>query len=330
MWLQFFLGEHILWMLVEQPKPPNYNNFWATIGDGTTQIDAAAQSTQLAQCPTVIGDAAAQSAQSQLMPPKVGERCLTAYKLAKNQAVLRLDSTAQPVRHCQDKAILSTPTQDQLCRCIGKLNESSNTLEQCTHDLLKVQDDDDNHNTNEEARALLSKIGAASNRCLEIFDTPTRQCAAATLIVQPTSPSRPAQFRANDSLKPKELSMGFTPDQFHNWMAQFTAYYNSSRMTDLSLPEQQAYLFTNIDDTICGCILAHINDHTPIFGDNGCILLIEEEFRRAYPLIKRRIAFFQCKEEPNQNLADYIATLNALGAEADLQRIQWMTNTCCS
>ncbi len=74
------------------------------------------------------------------MPPKVGERCLTAYRLAKYQAVECLDSTAQLVRHCQDREILSEPTQEQLRRCIGKLNECSQTLEQCTRDLQKVQE----------------------------------------------------------------------------------------------------------------------------------------------------------------------------------------------
>ncbi len=38
-------------------------------------------------------------------------------------------------------------------------------------------------------------------------------------------------------------------------------------MTTLALPEQQAYLFHNINKTIYDHITAHTNDYTPIFGD---------------------------------------------------------------
>ncbi len=92
-------------------------------------------------------------------------------------------------------------------------------------------------------------------------------------------------------------------------------------MIDLSIPDQQAYVFACINDTIRGQIEPHVNDQTPLFGANGCMQLIQEEFLRAYPLIKRRIAFFQCRQECNQTLEDHIANINALGAEADLQNL---------
>ncbi len=49
--------------------------------------------------------------------------------------------------------------------------------------------------------------------------------------------------------------------------------------------------------------------------------LIHQEFLHAYPLIQWQIGFFKCKQEPAQNVADYIAKLNSLGAKADLQHI---------
>ena len=113
--------------------------------------------------------------------------------------------------------------------------------------------------------------------------------------------------------------MTFTPAQFQHWRGRFTSYYNSSKMSELSLPDQQSYLFQNIDETIHDRIITHINDQTLLFGNNGCMQLILDEFTWAYPLIKRCISFFQCKEESNQNYADYLAKLNTLDAEADLQ-----------
>ena len=115
--------------------------------------------------------------------------------------------------------------------------------------------------------------------------------------------------------------MTFTPAQFQHWRGRFTSYYNSSKMSELSLPDQQSYLFQNIDETIHDHVITHINDQTPLFGDDGCMQLILDEFTRAYPLIKRRISFFQCKEESSQNYADYLAKLNTLSAEADLQNL---------
>ncbi len=90
-------------------------------------------------------------------------------------------------------------------------------------------------------------------------------------------------------------------------------------MSEVSLPDQQSYLFQNIDETIHDHIITHINDQTLLFGDNGCMQLILDEFTRAYPLIKR--GFFQCKEESSQNDADYLAKLNTLNAEVDLQNL---------
>ncbi len=246
-----------------------------------------------------------------------------AYKLAKCQAIQCLDSTAQLVRHCQDEDILSAPTQEQLHCYITNLNECYTHLEQRTCDLQKVQEDDDGDSTNAEAIAILSKLGAASNAGLEIFDIATQQHGKATPVTPPDghSSNKTAQFRANKSLKPKELSMGFSPAQFRNWKAQFRAYCNSSKMTELSLPEQQAYLFHNIGDTIHDRIMAHINDQTPILGGSGCMQLIQDEFLRAHLLIHRIIAFVKCKEENNQDLADCIAKLNGLGSEADLHNL---------
>ncbi len=64
------------------------------------------------------------------------------------------------VRYCQDKDILSEPTQEQLRQCIGKLNECSHTLEQCTWDLQKVQDDDDSDSTDAEAHVVIKVRGS--------------------------------------------------------------------------------------------------------------------------------------------------------------------------
>ncbi len=49
--------------------------------------------------------------------------------------------------------------------------------------------------------------------------------------------------------------------------------------------------------------------------------VIRDEYLRAYLLIERRIAFFQRKQESNQTVADHIADIHALGAEADLQNL---------
>ncbi len=119
-----------------------------------------------------------------------------AYQLAKYQAVQCSEGTAQLVRHCQDKDTLSAPTLEQLHRCIAKLNDSSNNLEQCTWDLQKIQDEDERDNTNIEATALLSTIGAASNTCLEIFDAATQQHTEITPAVQQNSTNKPAFFCA--------------------------------------------------------------------------------------------------------------------------------------
>ncbi len=77
-----------------------------------------------------------------------------------------------------------------------------------------MQREEESDSTNAEATETLAKLNAATTTCLEICDRLNQRSSKATAPVAPVDIPQMARFRANDGLKPKELSLGFPPRNF--------------------------------------------------------------------------------------------------------------------
>ena len=60
---------------------------------------------------------------------------------------------------------------------------------------------------------------------------------------------------------------------------------------------------------------------TTIFGTNGCVQILQEEFFIIYPLFKRRMEFFQMTQNANEEFSNYAAKLQKVGDEAYLEKL---------
>lgn len=130
-----------------------------------------------------------------------------------------------------------------------------------------------------------------------------------------------ARPKINDTLKPFILTRDHNPTEFRSWVQKFRAFYSTSAIDKCAIAEQQAYLRICIDSNLDSRIYDKVQATTPIFGDDGCISLLEEEFMLRYPLFTRRLDFFRHTQSSGQLFSEFAAQLRQKGEEADLQHL---------
>ena len=130
-----------------------------------------------------------------------------------------------------------------------------------------------------------------------------------------------ARPRVFDAFKPFILNRDHTPVELREWISRFTSYYNASHIEQLQLREQQAFFKSVIDPKLCAKLTDLIGAATPVFGLNGCIGLLQQEFQLKYPLFNRRLDYFQLKQGNKQKFTDFSSKLINLAAEADLATV---------
>ena len=143
-------------------------------------------------------------------------------------------------------------------------------------------------------------------------------------ITKPTeAPIRdqPLEAKVNNTLKPPILTQENTPAELRAWIEQFRAFFNSSRLETVPVLEQQVYLKICLAPELLLLISSKINPSTTIFGTNGCVQILQEEFFIIYQLFKRRMEFFQMTQNANEEFSNYAAKLQKVGDEADLERL---------
>ena len=99
-----------------------------------------------------------------------------------------------------------------------------------------------------------------------------------------------------DALKPNTLTKDFNPVEFKAWSKRFRAYYATAGMENLNVQIQQSLWRALIDPNLDVKVATMITDRTPIFGNGGCMALLEQEFAEAYPLATRRADYFHRKQ----------------------------------
>ncbi|CAB4046123.1 hypothetical protein COA94_08935 [Paramuricea clavata] len=105
-------------------------------------------------------------------------------------------------------------------------------------------------------------------------------------------------------------------------MEEYNAYFNSNSMNQFAIKEQQSYLKVLLDDNLKTRLSCKITDSTEIYGENGCIELLKQDFDRRYPIMTRRMDYFQRKQHDGESFTDYLAKLKELGKLADLEKLK--------
>ena len=105
-------------------------------------------------------------------------------------------------------------------------------------------------------------------------------------------------------------------------------------MEALALEVQQAHFNHCLSKKLHSRINPKIRDATPVLTQpetlvNGvsvepesCFKILDDEFRRNYPLVRRRRDFFECRQKSGQLWSDWNIKLKELAQESELQDIQ--------
>ena len=142
----------------------------------------------------------------------------------------------------------------------------------------------------------------------------------------------PAQIKANDPLKPKELQLDDKPSVLRLFKKEFQDYYESNRMGQLPVRVQQNYFTQCIGTKLKLKIRNMIRDTTPVLAvtredpndvePDSCYKFLDDIFKAQHPMVRRRQDFFSYTQRPNQKTSDYIDKLKELFDEAELQQLR--------
>ena len=122
--------------------------------------------------------------------------------------------------------------------------------------------------------------------------------------------------------KPDKLSLDDPPHIMRAWMEDFSSYYSASNMQFGTLANQQTLLKKCLDDHLRDRVQNEIQSNTEIFGDGGCLKIIEQEFLEKYPLFARRLDFFREEQKRGELWTDFVNRLEKKGRESDLGELQ--------
>ncbi|CAB4046332.1 Hypothetical predicted protein, partial [Paramuricea clavata] len=131
----------------------------------------------------------------------------------------------------------------------------------------------------------------------------------------------PRSRRINDSLKPAILSKDSSPTELRHWIDAFKAYYSSNDMDEFNREERVSYFKILLDSDLKTRIMAKMTESTDVFGEDGCLQLLENDFLGRYPLFSRRLDFFQYQQRNGQAFTDFVAKAKELSHLADLEKL---------
>lgn len=144
---------------------------------------------------------------------------------------------------------------------------------------------------------------------------------AAAAAAAPGGPPR-GRARINESLKPERLCLENTPTELRSWMDRFRSFFTTSELQHFEVRDQQAFLFSCLSPQLETRLKESCTNATTIFDDNGCMDLIKAEFDLTYPMVTKRLDFFNARQEAGQSFRDFDTKMARMGLEADLQNLE--------
>ena len=219
----------------------------------------------------------------------------------------------------------STGTQNAIERATEKLEQRYEKVERCHHRMLALS------HLDEVAKQLETDFKTVHDKYTGLIT------ARGQLMIDMLPPQAPQQGQAGgaahnvkpiEALKPSfALSFDNSPTELAAWMAQFKAYYETSRLHILPVQQQQAFLRQGLHPDMWIAIQQQIDMTTRIFknalelDEDSCEKFIEEAFQIRYPLIMRRYRFFTFERKGNQTFTNFYGKLIELANAAQLENM---------
>ena len=176
-----------------------------------------------------------------------------------------------------------------------------------------------------ELNTYLAKMAEIDDRCAAATQNALTAMRAVNFIAASQATAVPAaagvQLKVQSALKPDKLTRENTPAELSSWARRFRSFYSMSHLDMAEIRDQQAFLYQCLDTDLEIYLRQQVDENTPIFGDNGCIAVLEEKFLRSYPLFTRRLDFFRFSQSKGQPFAEFYAKLRQKGDESSLSQL---------
>ena len=268
-----------------------------------------------AQNPNVRQQARAQATPAQVREYEVAKRSARAHKGWLTRRGEDLRSAATYLRANNSKFAVT-----QVERCWAEYRAKYDDVENA---VVKALDKDV---LGEEAywNRILGEISAEKRAATnEVQDAMmgAQQPVAPLQQQPPQQQGAPRSNYLNDALKPPRLSLDSPPLELRQWCEKLQAFFASNGLERVTLLEQQSYVKSLIDDDLSVKVFVNVDDQTEVFGNDGVVKLIKDEFLLRYPLFSRRLEFFRYSRGQNQSPSNFVANLTLLGYEADLGKL---------
>ena len=207
-----------------------------------------------------------------------------------------------------------------LAELLGKIRSQMEALEE---KYLQLMAADEEHYADREVElnAEADRADAAVNRILRAVeagqDSPSQRPGTSPA----TTAIKPDRVKPNKALEPHVVSRDHNTVEMKSWCKKFKAWFTSSNMAAASVQEEQAYFRMVIDVHLEMKLSTKIQETMPVFGSDTQVSgmgLLEEEFLVKYPLLARRVEFFESTQTTGQSFSDWSSKVKALGDEATL------------
>ena len=134
-------------------------------------------------------------------------------------------------------------------------------------------------------------------------------------------------LKVQATLKPFVLEKTSSPQQFRQWIEQFKAFYQASKLDSLDIVSQQAFFRKSVSPELISVLESKIGATTPIFedsnlpGSDSCVGLLEDEYLLRYPIVARRFKFFSLSQAKNETFMEFLAKIKSHGTLASLETL---------
>ena len=213
---------------------------------------------------------------------------------------------------------------EKLQQQIPKIDDCFTKIQTTIDEMIKINTDPDQKVVyearlkDEEKRRgdMIQRLLTAASHCQGMLEGGTPRRGAAAAAAEPKG-------KTDTGLKPKTLTLSFTPIELAVWLRAFNDFYVTSGLENSTLAKQQAYFRSCLDPTLENSLNPKILPGTPIQptldpGQNSCIGLLKEAFVTEYPIFTRRLDYFQVKQKPNQKYSEFYKLLKKHQAESDV------------
>ena len=207
-------------------------------------------------------------------------------------------------------------------RSLAKLEEMSNSLSKSHEDLTELLCDsvqyDDSINPLEDCKDPLEDIFNEYNK--EFSEACYTGLLSCMSDINAANDKRRAQeaieidLESAEMLKPKfKLSFKHKPLEQKEWMEDFYSYCRISRILDSTPEVGQVFLRRFLCRDVWVRIKMDFDSDTPVWSPDKnvetCLSILEKHFLVHYPLIRRRMEFFNLRQKQGQSSSSFLSDL---------------------